>query len=94
MRNKGSGIFGCCFSDLRPLTSDLRSLFLHLFPFNIRCWTFDPPCSRPSRQVFDVHFFLSLLGKNNLALMGFRGSEVHGPFVLALCPGPASTMIV
>ena len=26
-------------------TSDLRPLFLHLFPFNVRCWTFDVRCS-------------------------------------------------
>ncbi len=35
-------------------------LFLHLFPFNVRCWTFDVRCS----------FFQSLLGKNNLVLKG------------------------
>jgi len=44
----------------------LLFVFLHLFPFNIRCWTFDfhfffnKPCTVPRR-------------KNNLALMGQRG---------------------
>ena len=34
-------------------------LFLHLFPFKIRCWTFSVRCS----------YFQLLPGKNNLVLM-------------------------
>ena len=56
-------------------------LFFHLFSFTIRCWTFDVRCSfvcffifshspfDVGRSMFDVHFFQSYLGKNNLALM-------------------------
>ena len=50
-------------------------LSLHLFPFNIRCWTFDVRCS----------FFQFLSHQNNLALMlpchgsGFpKGMHVNG----------------
>ena len=39
------------------------SLFLHLFPFNIRCWTFDVRCSS---------FFSLFWAKTTQRLWGFR----------------------
>ncbi len=54
---------------------DIRSnsLFIHLFPFNIRCWTFDVRCS-----FFSVNLPQSIRCKNNLALMGGRGRPGAG----------------
>ncbi len=52
-------------------------LFLRLFPFNIRSAGGGQVLARlwrVGRSMFDVHFFQSLLGKNNLALMGERPS--------------------
>ncbi len=47
-------------------------LFLHLFPFNIRCWTFDVRCS-----FFSVNLPQSIRCKNNLALMGLAPTLHH-----------------
>jgi hypothetical protein len=48
-------------------------LFLHLFPFNVRCWTFDVRCSffvPPGQKQFGANQASRLLECWNIGLMG------------------------
>ena len=68
-------------NDVAPLCNlisfVLLFLFLHLFPFNVRCWTFDVRCSIVFSKPSTVP-----RRKNNLALMGlnpYKASAAGSP---------------
>jgi hypothetical protein len=60
-----SGIFDLILEKIPSFRSDTNELFCFLYFHSI----FDV-----GRSMFDVHFFQSVLGKNNLALIGGTGA--------------------